>query len=326
MRAVKAVVGGMGYVAAAKAFGVHRNVVSGWHKSYLAGGWDALKSKRRGRVKGAGKLTAQQAAEVFKLVMDKQPDQLKLPFALWTREAVQRLIKRLFKVELSLSSVGRYLRRWGFTPQKPRRRAYEQDPEAARRWEEEEYPAIRGEAKAEKALIYWGDEMGLRSDHQAGRSWAKKGQTPVIPGTGQRFGCKVISALTNRGQLAFMVFKERFTAPVFLRFMRKLVKQAARKIYLIVDNHPVHKARQVKQWIEENATKIRLIFLPGYSPELNPDEMLNNDVKSNAVGRKRAANQPQLMHNVRRHLAHRQSDQDTVRRFFHAPTVRYAAG
>ncbi len=289
MRVVQAVAGGMTYVEAAKAFGVHRNMASAWHRACLAGGMDALKAKKRGRAKGAGKLNAQQAAQVCKLVVDHHPDQLKLPFALWTREAVQRLVKRLFRIELSLSSVGRYLRRWGFTPQKPRRRAYEQDPEAARRWEQEEYPAIRAQAKAEKAVIYWGDETGLRSGHQTGRSWALRGKTPVIPGTGQRFGCNVISAITNRGELGFMVFKERFTAPVFLRFLRKLIKHASRRVYLIADRHPVHRSRQVRQWLEEHSREIRLILLPGYSPELNPDEMLNNDLKSNAVGRNAGA-------------------------------------
>lgn len=324
LRVVQAVVDGMSYVAAAKAFGVHRNMVSIWHKSFLAQGWDALKARKRGRSQGSGKLNAQQAGQIYKLLVDKHPDQLKLPFALWTREAVQRLVKRLFQVELSLSSVGRYLRRWGFTPQKPRRRAYEQDPEAARRWEQEQYPAIRAQAKAEKAVIYWGDEMGLRSDHQTGRSWALKGHTPVVAGTGQRFSCNVISAITNRGHLGFMVFKERFTAPVFIRFLRKLIKQAARRVYLIVDNHPVHRSRLVREWVAGHRHKIKLFFLPGYSPELNPDEMLNNDVKSNAVGRKRAGNKAQLMANVRRHLTKRQQDRDTVRRYFHAPTVRYA--
>lgn len=324
LRVVQAVMDGMSYVAAAKTFGVHRNMVSIWHKSFLADGWDALKAKKRGRAKGCGKLGAEQAGQIYQLLVDKQPDQLKLPFALWTREAVQRLIKRLFKIELSLSSVGRHLRRWGFTPQKPRRRAYEQNPQAARRWEQEEYPAIRSRAKADKALIYWGDEMGLRSDHQTGRSWALKGQTPVIAGTGQRFSCNVISAITNRGHLGFMVFQERFTAPVFIRFLRKLIKQAARRVYLIVDNHPVHRSRQVREWVAEHSQQIELFFLPGYSPELNPDEMLNNDVKSNAVGRKRAANKAQLLSNVRRHLTRRQQDMDTVRRFFHEQTVRYA--
>ena len=161
-----------------------------------------------------------------------------------------------------------------------------------KRWLEEEYPAIRVAAKKEKALIYWADGMGVRSDHRAGRSYAPQGKTPAIAGTGQRFGCNVVSALTNRGHLSFMVFKKGFTAPVFLQFLRRLVKQAPRKVFVIVDKHPVHRSKKVPAWLAQNATRIRLFFLPGYSPELNPDEMVNQDVKTNAVGRKRRATEP----------------------------------
>ena len=196
---------------------------------------------------------------------------------------------------------------------------------AVKRWLEEEYPVIRGAAKQEKALIYWADGMGVRSDHQAGRSYAPQGQTPAIPGTGQRFGCNVVSALTNRGHLSFMVFKKGFTASVFLQFLRRLARQARRKVFVIVDKHPVHRSKKVQAWLAQNATRIRLFFLPGYSPELNPDEMVNQDVKTNAVGRKRARNRAQLMAHVRRHLDRRRADPGMVRRYFHEPSVRYAA-
>lgn len=194
-----------------------------------------------------------------------------------------------------------------------------------KRWLEEEYSAIRVAAKKEKALIYWADGMGVRSDHQAGRSYAPQGKTPAIAGTGQRFGCNVVSALTNRGHLSFMVFKKGFTAPVFLQFLRRLVKQAPRKVFVIVDKHPVHRSKKVPAWLAQNATRIRLFFLPGYSPELNPDEMVNQDVKTNAVGRKRARNRAQLMRHVRRYLHRRRANPDMVKRYFHEPSVRYAA-
>jgi transposase len=205
------------------------------------------------------------------------------------------------------------------------RRAYEQDDTAVRRWLQEEYPAIRAAAKKEKALIYWGDEMGLRSDHHAGRSYAPRGQTPAIPGTGQRFGCNVLSALTNRGHLDFMVFQKGFTAAVFLRFLRRLITQVDRKLFFIVDRHPVHRSRNVRAGLEHNAKHIRLFFLPGYSPELNPDEMVNQDVKTNAVGKKRAHNRPQLISNVRRYLQKRRACPELVIHYFHEESVRYAA-
>ncbi|MHB8411386.1 MAG: IS630 family transposase, partial [Candidatus Acidiferrales bacterium] len=177
--------------------------------------------------------------------------------------------------------MGRYLRTWGLTPQKPVRRAYEQNPVAVRKWVEEEYPAIRELARQFKAQIHWLDEMGLRSDHQAGRSWGRRGETPVVMGTGQRFRCNMISAITNRGRLAFMIFRQRFTARVFLNFLRRLLRltrKTRRKVFLIVDGHPVHKSRPVNRWLAEHSEQIRVFCLPSYSPELNPDELLNQDV------------------------------------------------
>lgn len=179
---------------------------------------------------------------------DRCPDQVKLPFALWTRAAVRDLIDRRCHVRLSVWTVGRYLRRWGFTPQKPLRRAYERDPEAVRRWLRQQYPAIRALARREHATIFWGDETGMRSDHQAGRSWGRRGETPVMPGTGQRFRCNMLSAITNRGKLAFMVFERRFRAAVFVEFLRRLMRHVSQTVFLIVDEHPVHVAGVVKRW------------------------------------------------------------------------------
>jgi len=324
-KAVAAVENGMTRVAAARVFGVTRQSVDRWVKAHREQGDAALEVHKRGPKPGRTRLQGWQAAAVVRMIEDRHPEQMKLPFVLWTREAVQTLIRRRFGIRVSLTTVGRYLARWGFTPQKPVRRAYERDSEAVRRWLEEEYPAIRGRSRAEKALIYWGDEMGVRSDHQAGRSYAPKGRTPTVAGTGQRFGCNVISAITNRGHLSFMVFKQGFTTVVFLRFLRRLVRQSTRKVYLIVDGHPVHRSKRVKAWLAERADEIELFYLPAYSPDLNPDEMLNHDVKANAVGRKRAPSRAKLMGNVRRHLERRRSDPETVCRFFHAKTVRYAA-
>jgi transposase len=325
-KAVDAVENGMSQVAAAKLFGVSRQAVRNWLKARHDGGEAALQSQKRGpKQDQITKLKGHQAATIVALITDNDPEQLKLPFVLWTADAVRLLIQRKFKVSLSVRSVRRYLAKWGFTPQKPVRRAYEHDDEAVRQWLEEDYPAIATRAKAERAHIYWGDEMGVRSDHQAGRSYSPKGKTPVTRGTGKRFGCNIISALTNRGHLCFSVFKESFTIPVFIEFLRRLIKQSKRKVYLIVDSHPVHRSKKVKAWLAQNTQHISLFYLPGYSPELNPDEMLNHDVKANAVGRKRAKNQPQLMGNVRRHLEKRKKDPETVARFFHEKSVRYAA-
>ena len=323
-KAIKAVLDGKKQVEVAKLFDVTRQAVGKWVKAHREGGTRALKAKPRGRPKG-GSLLPWQAAQIAKTIVDRHPEQLKLPYYLWTREAVAQLIERRFGIRLSIWTVGRYLGRWGFTPQKPVRRAFEKNPEQVRRWLEEEYPRIRKQAKREKAQIYWGDEMGLRSDHAVGRSYGRRGKTPVIPGTGKRFGCSMISAITNRGRLNFMVFKRRFRADVFVEFLRRLVRQSKRKVFLIVDGHPVHRSGKVKTWRGKNVHHIRLFFLPSYSPELNPDELLNQDVKSNAVGRRRALNQQEMVTNVRSYLHGRQRQPHIVKQYFQEKHVRYAA-
>jgi transposase len=324
-KAIAALNDGMTQTLAAEVFGVTQKTIWTWLKAFREGGAEALKARKRGPKSAKAKLKGWQAATICNMIRDHHPEQLKLPFVLWTAAAVQHLIQRRFQVRVSERTVRRYLAQWGFTPQKPVRRAYERDDAAVTYWLEDTYPAIREAAKKEKALIYWGDEMGVRSDHQVGRSYAPKGKTPAIPGTGQRFGCNVLSALTNRGHLSFMVFKKRFTAPVFLRFLRRLVKQSDRKVFIIVDNHPVHRSKKVKEWLKKNESEIRLFFLPGYSPDLNPDEMVNQDVKANAVGRKRARTKTQLMGHVRRYLERRSAEPEAVKRYFHEPSVQYAA-
>lgn len=323
-KAVKAVLDGKKQVEVAKLFGVTRQAVGKWMKAYREGGVKKLKAKRRGRPKGAS-LLPWQAAQTVKAIVGRNPDQLRLPFCLWTREAVGQYIEIRFGKRLSRWTIGRYLARWGLTPQKPMRRAYEQKPEEVKRWLEEEYPTIKKKAKEEKAEIYWGDEMGLRSDHTVGRSYGRRGQTPIIPGTGKRFGCNMISTITNNGCLNFMVFKQNFQSDVFIEFLRRLIRQSKKKVFLIIDGHPVHHSRKVKKWLKKNEKSIRQFFLPGYSPELNPDEILNQDVKSNAVGRKRAKNQKELISNVRGYLWSRQRKPHIVRNYFHEKHVRYAA-
>ena len=320
IKAILAVEGGMTRIEVGELFGVTRQSVGQWIKLYNNGGVAALRAKPRGRPRG-GSLKPWQCAQIARSVVERHPDQLKLPFYLWTREAVGQLIERRFGIKLSPWTVGRYLGRWGFTPQKP----MERDPEAVRKWLTEQYPAIRTRAKRESAEIYWGDEMGLRSDHVTGTSYGKRGRTPIVPGTGKRFGCQMLSALTNRGHLLFMVFKGRFETPVFLKFLRRMLRQVKRKIFLIVDSHPVHQARAVKRWTAARPERLKVFYLPGYSPELNPDEYLNQDVKSNAVGRRRARDQQDMMANVRCYLRSTQKRPDVVRSYFEEQHVRYAA-
>ena len=309
---------------AAERFGVSRQSIYNWRGRIQSAGKRGLKARKRGP-RRISRLAPHEAATTVRVITDRCPDQLKLPYALWTREAVQQLIAQRYGVDVSVWTVGRYLKRWGLTPQKPVRRAFEKDPVAVRRWLQEEYPRIAVAAKRESAQIHWGDEMGLRSDHQTGTTYGRRGQTPVIPGTGQRFSCNMISTVTNRGQLAFMMFKERFTAKVFLKFLRRLERQAKGKIYLIVDGHPVHKARAVKRWLAAHEDAIQMFTLPPYSPELNPDELLNQDVKSNALGRQRPHDRQEMIAMVRSYLWSTQRRPEIVRSYFREKHVRYAA-
>jgi transposase len=323
-RAVKAVLDGMTHEEVGKVFGVARGTVSRWMQIHRRQGETGLKARRQGRPPGS-RLKGHQAATIVRMITDRYPEQLKLPFVLWTREAVAELIERRLGLRVSLSTVGRYLRRWGFTPQKPARRAFEQNPAAVEHWLKLEYPRIQAVARREGAEIHWGDEMGLRSDHQAGQCWAPKGKTPVISGTGQRFRCNMISSITNRGTLRFRVFHGSFTTDVFMDFLERLIKSCEAKIFLIVDRHPVHRARKVTHWLEKHKDRIKLIFLPAYSPHLNPDEYLNHDVKANSVGRRRPRNRDEMTANVRSYLRSTQKQPEIVKRFFLAESVRYAA-
>lgn len=198
----------------------------------------------------------------MRLLTKKCPDQLGLPFALWTRESVGQLLEQRYGVSVSVWTVGRYLKRWGLTPQKPLRRADEQAPKAVKQWLEQEYPAIVKLAKQEGAEIHWGDAMGLRADDQTGRSYGKRGQPPVVPGTGQRFRCNLISTLTNHGRLYFKLFTQNFDGGVMLDFLRRLIRQLPKTVFLIVDKHPVHLSAKVKRWLERHADQIRMFLLP----------------------------------------------------------------
>ena len=322
---VQAVRGGMSQTDAAHTFRAILRAVSKWRRLDREGGLRALRLKRRGRRPGEGRLNAKRAGRIRSLIVGKLPDQLKLPFYLWTRAAVASLIAREYGIEVSLVTVGRYLRAWGLSPQKPVRRAYERNDVAIARWLKQEYPMLARQAKREHAAIYWSDEMGLRSDHVTGTSDAPVGHTPVIRATGQRFGCNMISAITNKGALAFMVFQGKFKAPVFAEFMKRLLKQIDGRIYLIVDGHPVHRAGAATRFAATHSSRLRLIRMPGYCPELNPDELLNQDVKTNGLGKSRPTNRTELMAIVRSHLYRRQKQPQVITNLFREKHVRYAA-
>lgn len=304
-------------------FGVGLSTLKSWVKQYKETGSKSFTLKTRGVKKGSRDLSLDQLRYIKKLMTNKLPDQLKLPFTLWTREAVQSLINKKFQVKKSLPQIGRYLQSWGFSAQKPIYKAYEQDPEAVKAWLEKTYPKIKRKAKKEKAEIYFGDEAGIRSNHHAGKSYSKKGKTPIVKKTGQRFSINMISAVSARGGKRFMLYKGKFNSDRYILFLKQLIKNSEHKIYLIMDNYSVHKTNKVKEWIERHKDKIAVYYLPTYSPELNPDELLNQDVKTNVVGKLRASNAHELKENVKSHL--KKIPKEKIISFFKHQETKYAA-
>ena len=323
IRAVQQVQAGESPETVIRALGFSRACIYQWLAAYRAGGWDALKAgKIAGRPK---KLTASQIHWIYKTVTGKNPLQLDFPFALWTRQMISILICRRFGLKLSLSSVGRLLTQLGLSCQKPLFRAWQQDSSRVELWLKKEYPAIRAMAKRSGVEIFFEDESGVRSDFHSGTTWAPKGKTPVVRVTGQRFSLNMISAVSPKGSLRFMVVKGGVGAQVFIQFLKRLMHGRRRPVYLIVDGHPAHRAKLVKAYIESLGGRLKLFFLPPYSPELNPDELVWNDVKNNGVGRS-IVNGPRDLHRVVvGRLRFLQKTPERVRSFFQSPETRYAA-
>ena len=317
---------GQTYEEIAAQTGLSRTGVFDICKRHAASGSRALRDAPNGRQTGDGRLLdAAQEAWVRKLITDKTPDQLKMPYALWTRAAVAELIEQQFGIRLQVRTMGLYLARWGFTPQKPMKKAYEQSPAAVKKWLEEDYPVIAARAKAEGAEIHWGDESGLRSDDVRGRGFAPRGQTPVIRVNNKRHGLSVISTVTNKGQMRWRIFDGALNTDILIDFLRRLIKGASKKLFLILDNLRVHHARPVKAWLAEHADAIEVFYLPSYSPELNPDEMANADIKQAITTLAPARTKLQLVKATARHLRSVQRQPERIRKYFEHAPVRYAA-
>jgi len=324
--AVALVKAGHTRIAAAAIAGVNRRFVGEWVKAEKVLGPSALAGKTRGRRPGEQKaLTAGEEAKIRKFVADKCPDQLKLPFALWTREAVAVLIERKTTKRLSLKVVGRLLASWGMTPQRPMRRATERNEAMVQQWLREDYPAIAARAKTERAEIQWADETGVSNQANYGRSYAPIGQTPIIPRPATRFSQSMISSVTNRGEVRFMIYEGALNVEIFLKFLKRLIKGRTRKLFLVLDNLRVHRAKIVTAWATEHADVIELFYLPPYAPDTNPDELLNNDLKQAIAKRRTPRTKAALRDEVTSHMRDLQRRPAKVRAFFRATSVRYAA-
>jgi len=295
-----------------------------WH-AYERGGMEVIKPKVRGRRHGAKRrLTAEQETAIQKLLVDKTPDQLKLPFALWTRDAVRLMIRQQFNIDLPVRTAGDYLKRWGFTPQKPVKRAYEQDPKKIAQWFETTYPDIAERAKQEQAEIHWGDETGIQSDAYNAKGFAPKGKAPVVRLNAKKNSISMISAITNNGKVRFMLYRETMNGQLLIKFMSRLVKDTDRKVFLILDNLRVHHGKIVTTWLEANRNSIEVFFLPPYAPEYNPDEYLNGDLKQKIRSGIPSRSQNDLTRKTRSFMKTLQKRKHHVKKYFKHPSVTYA--
>lgn len=310
----------------AEIVGVSQGHCSRVWSRYQKDGAKAVAKGKRGRRHGDKRtLTAEQELTIQRLLIDKSPQQLKLSFALWNREAVGLLIQQQCGFEMPTRTVGEYLKRWGFTPQKPAKWAKEQSTPAVASWLLKKYPAIKKRAKQEKAEIYWGDETGIQTGANVEKGYSPKGKTPVIRQTAQKHRINMISAITNEGKVRFMFYRDTMNSKRLISFMRRLIKDAGRKVFLILDNLKVHHSELVRKWLEKHKDKIEVFYLPSYSPELNPDEYLNNSLKGRVHSGVRAQNAKQLESKARKHMRNLQNNRSKVKKFFEHPCATYAA-
>jgi transposase len=317
---------GLAYRAIAEQTGLSRTGVIDICQRFAAEGAKGLVSKPRGRKPDEQRLLdAAQEAAVQGLIRRHTPDELGLPFALWSRGAVGLLITRRCGVGLAVRTVGKYLARWGFTAQKPIRRAYEQDPAAVRRWLRREYPAIVARARRAQGVIFWGDETGLRSDDVRGRGFAPRGRTPLVRVCHKRARLSLVSAVANKGELRWMVADGAVNAPTFIRFLQRLVRDARRKVFLILDRLKAHRARLTRDWLAGHRSEIEVFYLPPYSPELNPDEGVNADLKQAVPRKAPARSRQQLRRATISHMRSLAKRPRRIRAIFQHQQFRYAA-
>jgi transposase len=321
-QAVKAAREGQPAASIAATFGVNVRTVFGWLAKFAEGGQNALLAKPiSGR---PPKISADEMRWIAQAVRDNSPQQFKFEFGLWTLSLIGELIKREFNKSLSLASVSRVMKLLGFSAQKPLYQAWQQDAALVRQWEAETYPAIKAQARAEGAMIYFADEAGIRSDYHTGTTWAPVGQTPVVGVTGRRFSFNMISAVSPRGDFRFMIHEGNVTATTFKEFLTRLMVGATKPVFVIVDGHPIHKSKLVRDYVASLDGQLKLFFLPPYSPHLNPDEQVWAHVK-HQVSRRLVQNSDDMKKLALGALRRIQKLPELVKSFFLQPECQYAA-
>jgi transposase len=326
LRAVHARELGYAVVDIAAILGVREETVSRWCSRYDRGGREALPGDRTGRPIGSGRrLDSEQEQGIRQAIETKSPQELTIPSALWTRQAVRELIRQQVGIRLPIRTVGESLRRWGYTPQKPVRKAYKQDPKAVAEWLEETYPEIEKRAAKEGGEVHWGDETGVRSTCQHSRGYARPGETPELIVPGSRFSVNMIATVTNQGQVRWMIYTGRMNAALFIVFLTRLIAGATKKVFLIVDHLSVHEAAAVERWLADKSDRIEVFYLPKYAPERNPEEYLNCDVKANINTDGLPKDREELQGKLRRFMQRLAKLPTRVASYFEHKYIEYAA-
>ncbi len=310
----------------AETFGVAVNTLYRWVKMHKDSGMSSLKNNERGRPKGNGRsLSDEQCLLIRNTIKDKRPDQLKMAFILWTRKAVKELIQDQFDIIVPIRTVGSYLKRWGFTPQKPIKKSYEQQPQKVKEWLDTKYPKIKKAALKDNGEIHWGDETGCTTDISHSRGFAPKGETPILMHTTKKkLKVNMISSISNQGKLFFDIHEGKINTDEFIQFIERLIRCTDKKIYFIVDNLAQHHSKAVKKWGELNKESIEIFYLPSYSPELNPDEYLNCDLKRSLNSKRMPRNVEQLKDNTESHMELLAKKPEKIKSFFRHKKVLYA--
>lgn len=327
LRALRGIELGYTEVELAELFGICHETISRWWSAYTAAGTSALPGDRTGRPLGVGRLLSDQQAQRIQQCLDNyaSPQTLGIPHALWTRRAVRALIQKECGIDLAERTVGQYLRRWGYTPKKPSRHGRSQDPDEVEQWLLETYPAIEVQAFQEKADILWTDEVGVSADHHPGTGYARRGERASMDVPRPHIRVNQISAISNKGTVQFMTYKGMLTGLIFLEFLKRLVAAAPRKILLIADRLQAHKTPEVQTWLWEHAGQIEVFYLPAYSPELNPVEYLNNDMKGTVNEPGLAENRGALQTRLEAFMSKLATVPAHVISYFLHPWAQYAA-
>jgi transposase len=285
-----------------------------------------LKVKQRGTKLGERRtLKPKQEIKIQAIVKEKYPDQLGLDFALWTREAVMKLMEKIFGIAMPIRTVGEYLKRWGYTPQKPVKYAYERDDELVKEWLEKTYKTIKRRAKRTGATIFWGDETTIMAEDVRGRGYAPRGEPPVVIRTKKKEHIGMISAITNQGKITWKTYGGNINSERFMEFAKQLIKYQRRKVFLIIDNAKAHQSKLLKEWLKENTGRIEIFYLPPYSPDLNPDEHVNSDVKYGVGSKHPKRNKEELRKATEEHMQLLLSSPERIIRYFFNPAISYAA-